>query len=44
VAIAPVVIAYATKQDRAKVKSAWIGFGAGILVILILLIIAFSHF
>lgn len=46
IAIAPVVIAYATKQDRTKIKSVWIGFGIGLLFILILAIIvltAFAH-
>jgi hypothetical protein len=45
VAIAPIVLAYAAKQDRrSKIKSVWMGFGLGILFILILGIIAISSF
>lgn len=33
VAISPVVIAYATKQDKEKIKSVWLGFGIGILLL-----------
>ena len=37
--VAPVVAAYATKQDRIKKKSVWVGFGVGILLITILALI-----
>jgi hypothetical protein len=44
VAVAPVVIAYATKQDKTKIKSVWIGFGTGLLFILILALLVIAAF
>lgn len=32
----PVIIAYTTHQDRESIKSVWIGFGVGMLLILLL--------
>ena len=36
ISVIPVVLAYATKQDRIKKKSVWVGFGIGILLLAIL--------
>ena len=38
-AFAPVAIAYVTKQDRGSIKSVWIGFGVGLVLLLILALI-----
>jgi hypothetical protein len=38
-ALAPVAIAYITKQDKVNIKSAWIGFGVGMVLLLILVAI-----
>jgi hypothetical protein len=36
ISVTPVVVAYATKQDRIKKKSVWVGFGITILLLAIL--------
>ncbi len=41
-AFAPVIIAYATKQDRGSIKSVWIGFGVGMLLLFMLIIIVIA--
>lgn len=41
-AISPIVIAYLTKQDRVNKKSVWLGFGASLLVVLLVGIIVAS--
>lgn len=38
-AIAPVAIAYITKQDKENIKSVWIGFGVGVVLVLLLIAI-----
>ncbi|HXR84975.1 MAG TPA: hypothetical protein VN722_11730 [Hanamia sp.] len=38
-AFAPVAVAYITKQDKVNIKSAWIGFGVGMVLLLILVAI-----
>ncbi len=38
-AIAPVIIAYATKQERQKINSVWLGFGSGVLALLIVVLL-----
>lgn len=43
-AIAPVVIAYATKQNKVSIKSVWVGFGFSIIIILILALIVIAAF
>jgi hypothetical protein len=43
-AISPVVIAYATKQDKEKIKSVWLGFGLGALILVLLVAILIASF
>ena len=40
--VAPVVVAYATKQDKIKKKSVWAGFSVGILISLIIAVISLT--
>ena len=44
ISVIPVVVAYATKQDRIKKKSVWFGFGIGILLLTILAAILIAAF
>jgi hypothetical protein len=43
-ALAPIALAYITKQDKGKIKSVWIGFGVALVFLLILAAIVLAAF